>query len=792
LSSLNFYAQLGLHTLRLWGITESGRCQCGRPTCAPRSAGKHPIRPAWQSTPPDAQLGPGENLGLRMGIQPSGAAVVALDVDEPEAFAQLCAQLGPLPETLRTETGRGYHLIFQVPPALLPQLRNFVKRGGCDLRAEGGQVVAAPSKHYSGRLYALSSAVAPAWLPPNWFAWLAACCSERSASPDALPCSLPQDDRWLALGRAFCADAPADFPSGGGTWKLALRLRKGLCLPEASALALLVAWNESAGNPRPYAKLERAVRQAAACGEQPWGFARPNKPGSLNAAESPEELLQAAAAAGAPAPAPLAPAAAAAQPEPAEFQQLVRRKAELTATELEELGTKARAKPAVKKLAAGEAFTDVRELGAALRVLACEQPDGVEWSAYSVAALLGRCWVGEPGSFNFVEAWENVLQSLREGDVSLLGIQKTLWSHPAWQGCLAWDEQASQLTWRKPPPLTRAVGQAVTDEDITAVRAWFAKNTGQQPGKDDARDAMRGFGRNYASFNPLQERLQGLRWDGVQRLETWLVRTMGAEPSEFVQLVSAKWLISCVARAMRPGCKADHVLVLQGERGGEGKSTVFELLSLEDRYYLGLSSDLGSKESKELLRGKWIVSLDELASMRRSEMAATLSFLSLRADDYRAAYGWVTEQYLRRCAFGGTVNDARFIGSDRNERRWWPVSVKPYDRTWILENREQLWAEAFVRFERGDDWHAIPWELQTQAQEPFVQQDALEDTVRAWLLRTPTEQPRPFLVADILPAIGLRVDDVVSAKRVAGLLRRLGCEQQGRRWSWVRRELAER
>jgi hypothetical protein len=779
LSSLQFYAQLGLHPLRLWGVGAEGRCQCGRPSCAPRGAGKHPIRPAWQSTPPDAALGPGENLGLKMGLQPSGAAVVALDVDAPAEFAALCQQLGPLPETLRTETGRGFHLLFAVPPALLPLLRNFVKRSGLDLRAEGGQVVAAPSIHYSGQPYRLSCALPPALLPQPWFAWLASCCAERSASPEpSAPCPLPRDDRWLPLGRALAAELPGDFPSGGGCWKLALRLVRGLCLPEASALEVLRAWNAEAGSPRPDAKLVRAVQQAASAAEMPWGFARPLRGGGdLNPALSPEEVCSAPA---------LLPAPAGPPPEPPEFQPQVRRQRELTVTELQELAGRRSAKPAIKKLASGAGFTDVLEFGAALRVLAYSQPDGEEWSPGSVGALLQRCWGGAPDGFDVAEAWSSVLASLREGDLSVLGLQKVFWSHPAWQGCLAFDEMAQQAVWRKAPPMTRAAGEQVTDADGVQVRGWFQRQFGDDPGKDRTWDALTAFAQSYATFNPLQERLTALRWDGQPRLETWLCRAMGAEASAFNLAVSKKWLISCVARAMRPGCKADHVLVLQGERGGEGKSSVFELLALEDRYYLGLSSDLGSKESKELLRGKWIVSLDELASLSRSELAATLSFLSLRQDDYRESYGRVTRQHDRRCAFGATVNGKQFIGAERNERRWWPVSVQPYDRNWLVENREQLWAEARVAFEAGQDWWAVPWELQVEAQDEFRQNDALEETLQDWLNRSPEAKTRPFRIVDALSGIGLDHDDAIGAKRVAGLLRRLGCEQrrtaQGKRW----------
>ena len=55
--------------------------------------------------------------------------------------------------------------------------------------------------------------------------------------------------------------------------------------------------------------------------------------------------------------------------------------------------------------------------------------------------------------------------------------------------------------------------------------------------------------------------------DWQERIERWLVTHLGAEASEYVYAVGRRFLISAVARVMQPGCKADHVLVLEGKQG---------------------------------------------------------------------------------------------------------------------------------------------------------------------------------------------------------------------------------
>lgn len=768
-AALQWYAGLGLHALRLHGVSEDGRCTCGSPKCAPRSAGKHPLRPAWQRTPPDLAIAEHENLGLKMGAQPGGFACVALDVDDSAAFSALAATLPPLPQTLTTASGRGCHLLFTVPAAALPLLGNFVKRAGLDLRAEGGQVVAAPSRHYSGRAYELAVAAAPALLPLEWLQWLISQCAQRPADGAPVTGVPPCDDRWLDLARAVTAEAEPDAPGAPGlTWKLAVRLRRGLCLTHETALALLREYNARSPVPFPDDRLIRSVSQAAAASSLPWGFARPMRGnGDLNAAEHPSEVY-----AGPLAPAALAPSPP--PPEPPEFAPRVARVRDITLTDLQELGGRRGCKPALRALADGKAYTDVQEFGAALRVLAYAQPDGVEWSAHSVGALLQRCWVGDAAGFNVADAWGNVLASLREGDLSVLGLMKVFWSSPAWAGCLGYDEMSSAVKWRKDPPITRAAGEDLTDADCVQARAWFQRQFGDDPGKDRTWDAVTSFAQSYATYNPLQEYLSGLRWDGVVRLETWLEHAVGAAPSAFNSLVGAKWLISAVSRALRPGEQCDHVLVLQGGAEGEGKSTAFRTLAVRPEWFTALGNDLAGKEAKEQLQGRWIICFDELAALRRSEREAVKSFVTLTSDDYRPAYGRATVSRKRRGVFCGTVNDETFLQEDP-ERRWWPVAVQPCDVVWLAFHRDQLWAEAKVRFDRGDDWWKVPAALRAEAQAPFKEVDAIQEQISSWLVRCPEDQRKPFLLTDLAAGLGMgeRLDSATQ-RRLWAALRRMG------------------
>ena len=59
-------------------------------------------------------------------------------------------------------------------------------------------------------------------------------------------------------------------------------------------------------------------------------------------------------------------------------------------------------------------------------------------------------------------------------------------------------------------------------------------------------------------IHPVRDYLNSLQWDGVSRIGTWLIDYLGAADTELNRAFGSMWMISAVARIMRPGTKADH------------------------------------------------------------------------------------------------------------------------------------------------------------------------------------------------------------------------------------------
>ena len=156
----------------------------------------------------------------------------------------------------------------------------------------------------------------------------------------------------------------------------------------------------------------------------------------------------------------------------------------------------------------------------------------------------------------------------------------------------------------------------------------------------------------------------------------WLVDFLGAEDTPYVRAIGRKWLISAVARAMKPGCKADHMLVLEGPQGIL-KSSALATLCHDDSWFLEDLRDIHGKDALMQFGGKWLVEIAELQSFRGADIARLKAFISTRTDNYRPPYARLGQDFPRSVILAGTVNEDQYLEDDTGGRRFWYLSAAP-------------------------------------------------------------------------------------------------------------------
>lgn len=381
-------------------------------------------------------------------------------------------------------------------------------------------------------------------------------------------------------------------------------------------------------------------------------------------------------------------------------------------------------------------------------------------------------------------ACEGELHTTRAGGIkdTLHNAAVILEREPAFQNRLRWNTLAEGpegcgLPWRRD-----ASWAAWTELDDLELARWCQERGASMRVETCARAMLLVAHRD--PHHPVQAFLTGLVWDRKPRLGSWLTRYLGVTTSPYATAVGRAWMVSAVARAFQPGCKADHGLILQGGQG-VGKSRAAATIAKNDAWFADEIADLGSKDSAQDLRGKWLIELGELSAMRRGEVERIKAFMSRRVDHYRPSYGRYSQDFPRKCVFIGSTNESEYLKDDTGNRRFWPVTVGRIDIDLLRRDIDQLWAEATATYRAGEKWW-LTGDVEQAAQE---EQDARREA-------DPWESAvARFLVGKVLvtssevlsAAIGMDLarQDQAAQKRISGVLRRLG-------WSRTLRRIGEK
>ena len=310
--------------------------------------------------------------------------------------------------------------------------------------------------------------------------------------------------------------------------------------------------------------------------------------------------------------------------------------------------------------------------------------------------------------------------------------------YPEIHDCLRYSELShdieicGRLPWHK-----RRTGKHWTDEDTIHLKYYLATRTKTEFSTLITLEAAYIVAARRM-YHPVREYLEHLTWDGVQRLDAWLTTYCNVISDEYARTIGRKTLTAAVTRAFRPGCKFDHVLVLEGAQG-IGKSRIVAAIGGE--WFSDFHIDPVNKDTVDAMRGKWIIEIPEMESIRgHKDMQLLKAFLTKTEDRVRLAYGRKTLDLPRRGVFIGTFNpdSLGYLTDSTGNRRFWPVLCQgKIDVDGFKRDRDQIFAEAVIAYQKHEPIYITEERVQKEAEaqaDDRIEIDPWAEVIGHWSL----------------------------------------------------------
>lgn len=397
------------------------------------------------------------------------------------------------------------------------------------------------------------------------------------------------------------------------------------------------------------------------------------------------------------------------------------------------------------------------------------------------------------------EDWGRLLLVNGEGKLKAASLRNAmlfLKFHPEFHGTFAYNEFHQNIMIVKCPPWKREEdfrAERLTDIAITHTASELEKY-GLTTGIDKAFKAIEVVA-HETSFHPARAYFNALEWDKVSRLHKWLTYYLGCETEgeEYLAAVGTKWLVAAVKRVFEPGCKFEHVLVIEGLQG-VGKSTALRALATfgdsdsEEAYFTD-SVNLSQIENKDTIlkmQGSIIVELAELSGFSKKEDEAIKNWISVQADDARMPYAKEITRFSRQFILAATTNLHTYLKDPTGHRRYWPVLAQNIDMKAIRDDRRQLWAEAVHLYRHGhpvflsrEEEKLADIERHKRLHHDTWTDEVLKHANERWM-RLAINGSRGFKVSEIMGDMGMvmRDRDDRSNRRITGILQLGGYENK--------------
>ena len=264
------------------------------------------------------------------------------------------------------------------------------------------------------------------------------------------------------------------------------------------------------------------------------------------------------------------------------------------------------------------------------------------------------------------------------------------------------------------------------DKQPSEIYNFFKRNFDEWCPRTDIKETIQET-LNNNEYHPIINYFNNIVWDGVERLETFLIDYYNAEDTQLNRVYFKRWMIALIKRIMIPGSKFDSMLILAGEQGKK-KTSLFNWLGTLNRitYYSEAPDNL--KDINSLVyasMGKYILTFDDFDDIcNKGELGKVKSFITTQ--DRTAALKWQHDKaYPITYVLAATTNQYNILVDDAtfDERRFWVVKVNPSNDIFDLseELKAQLFAEAYYLYNQEPEQRLWIWEKELKNEEKELQ-----------------------------------------------------------------------
>lgn len=280
------------------------------------------------------------------------------------------------------------------------------------------------------------------------------------------------------------------------------------------------------------------------------------------------------------------------------------------------------------------------------------------------------------------------------------------------------------------------------DQHYTELRLRLETKGFKPIGRELVRDVVHYIAKNH-QIDTAMAWLDTLSWDGKPRIDRFLVDYFGTDDTGYTRAVSAYWWTALAGRVYSPGCQADMAPILVSPQQGLRKSSAVAAMVPEHAARV-MNFSMSEAERSRLLRGALSIELAELHGLKTRAKEEIRAWMTKRFEEWVPKFKEFAVKVPRRGIFVGTSNPTELF--EEFERRWLPVMIgDKIDIEGIQRDRDQLWAEAAVRWEQS----GVAWQdaerLVAEVQGEFRVIDTWEEALGGWAFDKDLDVPAPVV-----------------------------------------------